>query len=114
MAPRIASGVLATALMRWAEAEGGFATLIARGDSTAGAILVILMEKGGNPRFLERVLQPDGSYAWQQVGGEAAAVNQEEAEKFLARRRKFDPDLWLIELDIPSAERFAAEMNLTN
>ena len=113
MEPRIASGILATALMRRAEAEGGFATILSKGDSTAGAILVILIERGGNPRFFERVLQPNGAYAWQQVGGEAG-VNQEEAEKFLARRRKIDPDLWLIELDIPSAERFAAEMNASN
>lgn len=108
---RLASSVLATALMRRAEADGGFATLLTKGDPTAGAILVMLIERGGNPRFLERVLQPGGVYSWQQVGGEAP-VNQEEAEKFLARRKKFDPDMWLIELDIPSAERFAAEMNL--
>ncbi|MBN9940404.1 DUF1491 family protein, partial [Listeria monocytogenes] len=25
------------------------------------------------------------------------------------RRRDRDPDLWVVELDIPSAERFAAE-----
>jgi hypothetical protein len=34
-----------------------------------------------------------------------------ETEKFLARRRQFDPDIWIVELDIPSPERFAAEMN---
>jgi hypothetical protein len=32
-------------------------------------------------------------------------------QDLIARRRRFDPDLWLIELDIASAERFAAEMN---
>ena len=113
MAARIASSVLATALMRRAQAEGGFAAVLAKGDSTAGAILVILTEKGANPRFLERLLQPDGRYSWQDAGLKAAA-NPEEVQKFLDRRRKFDPDLWLIELDIPSAERFAAEMNALN
>jgi hypothetical protein len=28
---------------------------------------------------------------------------------YIARRRRSDPDLWIIELDIPEAERFAAE-----
>ena len=28
---------------------------------------------------------------------------------YVARRRRSDPDLWIIELDIPEAERFAAE-----
>ena len=30
---------------------------------------------------------------------------------FWATRQKYDPDLWIIELDVASAERFAAEMN---
>ena len=29
----------------------------------------------------------------------------------LARRRRVDPDLWAVELDVASSERFAAEMN---
>ena len=37
--------------------------------------------------------------------------NEEETEKFLARRRKFDPDIWILELDIASQERFADGMN---
>ena len=37
--------------------------------------------------------------------------NEEQFQRFLERRRKYDPDLWILELDIASAERFAAEMN---
>jgi hypothetical protein len=110
MEPRLQSSVLVSALIKRAEAEGGFAAVVAKGDSSAGSILVILVERGGKPRFLERVLQPDGSYAWQDTGNEDA-VNGEDAGKFLAKRRKFDPDLWILELDVPSAERFTAEMN---
>ena len=113
MSARLTAAVAASALIRRAEQEGGFAAVLAKGDSTAGAILVILTEKGGNPRFLERLLLPDGNYSWQNVGG-GAAGNPSEGQKFLARRRKIDPDLWLIELDVPSAERFAAEMNGSN
>ncbi len=59
---------------------------------------------------MERILQPSGDYAWHQAISEAAE-NEAEFEKFLARRRKFDPDMWVLELDIASAERFADEMN---
>ncbi len=105
MTPRVASSVLAGALMRKAQGEGGFAAVLAKGDPTAGAILLILTERGGNPRLLERLLQPDGSYSWGQP-----IENSAEVPAFVARRRRFDPDLWLIELDIPSVERFTAEM----
>ncbi|MFZ4747332.1 MAG: DUF1491 family protein, partial [Sphingomonas sp.] len=30
---------------------------------------------------------------------------------WLERRREHDPDLWIVELDIPNAQRFVAEMS---
>jgi hypothetical protein len=110
MEPRLQSSVLVNALMRQAQGQGGFAAVLAKGDSAAGSVLVILAEKGRKARILERLLRPNGEYGWQDIGTEALA-NDEEAEKFLTRRRKFDPDLWILELDVPSTERFAAEMN---
>jgi hypothetical protein len=106
---RLASSVLVGALLRRAQAEGGFGAVLAKGDPMAGAIAVILAEKGRKACFLERLLQPDGCYAWQSARQEIE--NEEEFRSFLERRRKFDPDLWILELDIASAERFAAEMN---
>jgi hypothetical protein len=110
MEPRLSSKVLAGALLRLAESQGGFGAVLHKGDPIAGAITVILAEKGRKARVLERLLQPEGRYVWEDVLPQAAE-NEEEVEKFLARRRKFDPDLWVLELDIASAERFAAEMN---
>jgi hypothetical protein len=105
MDPRVASSVLVSALIRKAEAEGGFAAVLAKGDETAGSILLILTERGVDPRILERLLQPEGRYVWGRSTGDAAEVPE-----LIARRRRFDPDLWVLELDVPSAERFAAEM----
>jgi hypothetical protein len=110
MAPRLASSVLASALLRLAEAQGGFGAVLAKGDATAGSILVILLEKGGNPRIFERILQAGGDYAWA-AAAFGASAGESEVPSFVARRRRFDPDLWVLELDIPSAERFADEMN---
>lgn len=109
MTARLASHVLVGGLIRQAESEGGFGAVIAKGDSTGGAIAVILAEKGRKACFLERMLQPDGSYEWCKSG--PALANAEQFELFLRRRRENDPDLWILELDIASAERFAAEMN---
>ena len=109
MSPRLASSVLVSALLRRADAQGGFGAVIAKGDPTAGAIAVILAERGRKACFLERLLQVDGSYAWESARQEIE--NEQEFQKFLDRRRSVDRDLWILELDIPSAERFAAEMN---
>ena len=110
MTPRLASSVLVGALLRRAEQEGGFGAVLEKGDATAGSILVILLEKGGNPRIFERILQLDGTYSWSEAATHAGDKAQEVPD-FIARRRRFDPDLWVLELDIASGERFADEMN---
>ena len=109
MTPRLASAVLVAALIRRAQAEGGFGAVLAKGDATAGAVAVILAERGRKAAFLERMLQPDGGYAWRDSG---EGLDSDAAyDDRLARRRRVDPDLWAVELDVASAERFAAEMN---
>jgi hypothetical protein len=112
MTARLASGVLVGALIRRAQAEGGFAALLHRGDENSGAVIVVLTEKGTDPRLLERLLLPDGRYAWQSPSSQPVA-NPLELREFIERRRRYDPDLWVIELDVSSAERFTAEMNST-
>lgn len=111
MTARLASSVLVGALLRRAQAEGGFGVVVTKGDPTAGAIAVILAEKGRNACFLERLLEPDGKYSWQP--SRQSVEDEGDFRAFLERRRAIDRDLWILELDIPSAERFAAEMNAT-
>jgi hypothetical protein len=106
---RLSSQVLVSSLLRLAEGAGGFGAVLAKGDATAGAIMVILAERGIRAAVLERLLQPDGSYAWQDSG--RAGADEDDFRALLERRRRNDPDLWLIELDVADAERFAAEMN---
>jgi hypothetical protein len=107
---RLATHLIVGGLLRLAESHGGFGAVLATGDRTAGTIMVILAEKGRIIRVLERVLRGGEGYSWQEVATQAAG-NEDEFKKFLSRRRKFDPDMWILELDTASAERFAAEMN---
>ncbi len=105
---RLTTSVFVSGLIRLAERDGGFGAVITKGDETAGAVLILLAERGRLAMLLERLLQPDGRYRWDEPL--AAAGNAEEVVRFLARRRGFDPDCWVVELDIPSAERFADEI----
>ncbi|WP_158703086.1 DUF1491 family protein [Allosphingosinicella vermicomposti] len=105
--------MIAGVLLRLAARDGGFGAVLSKGDEQAGEIIVLLLEKGRKRAILERILQPNGDYCWHPA--DAKIVEDEDKfQDFLARRTRFDPDLWLIELDIASAERFAAEMNALN
>ena len=63
---------------------------------------------GRSPALRERLLTLDGSYAWQDVTP-VESRESGDVTAYLDRRRARDPDLWIIELDVPNAERFAAE-----
>jgi hypothetical protein len=106
---RLTSQVLVSSLLRRAEAEGGFGAVLAKGDATAGTVMVVVAERGVRTLLLERLLQPDGNYAWQDNG--RAGEDDDAFRDLLARRRRGDPDLWLVELDVADAGRFAAAMN---
>ncbi len=106
--PRLTSAMLVSALIRRVNAAGGFATVIHRGDNKAGAILVECVERGARDLLLERATALDGSDGWRTIA-QAGADDAAEHANRIAKRRKSDPDLWVIELDIADAQRFAAE-----
>jgi hypothetical protein len=95
-------------LLRRAAAEGGFATILHKGDDQRGSLLLFVTSRGVHYACLERMPDLAGADRWQRVGlAESAGSN--EVRDFLARRTRFDPDLWAIELDIAEPERFIAE-----
>lgn len=110
MTPRLATGLYVNALIRRVNQSGGMAMVLAKGDLTAGALILITREKGMYSGILERTLTPEGRYSWTPV---FTQIIEDEAEisRFCERRRASDPDIWIVELDIADAARFAAEMD---
>lgn len=103
--PRLASHILVSGLIRQAEAHGAFATVLRKGDRTAGAILLLRREKGQNPALFERFPSLDAPAQWAQVTIEDIEIEKKISD-YLDRRASRDPDIWILELDVPSAERF--------
>lgn len=105
--PRLSAGIEASAFLRRAQQQGGFGMVLHKGDAERGSILVVVVERGEHRAILERRLQAGGTYGWAASGPrEGESV---EAAQYVARARRADPDCWVLELDIPSAERFIAE-----
>lgn len=102
---RAATGLLVSALVRRIETAGGSAMVLARGDATAGAILLALADRGVDGPLLERSYGLDG-YEWRETG----PADPAERPAYLAGRRRMDPDLWIVELDHPDARRIALDL----
>ena len=79
-----------------------------KGDAERGSLLIFVSSRGRNVAILERVLGMDGEYRWEAKRHSDSQGSAEIAD-FLARRARFDDDLWAIELDIADPERFIAE-----
>lgn len=105
---RLRSRFLIDLLVRRTEAVGGFATILARGDDASGVILVQCSDRGVPGPLLERRLAIDGGHVWESVGPNDPD-DLESSTNYRERRRKADPDLWIIELDIADAARLVAE-----
>ena len=107
---RLPAHLEAGAIMRLAETEGGFATVLARGERDAGTILLVTLCRGRDAILYERMPQLDGSRKFLAVKREDPENTQEFSE-YLARRRRQDSDMWLIEVDIADRERFVARLD---
>ena len=68
--------------------------ILARGDAEAGALLVVALARGQVTGLFERSLGADG-YEVRATGPADLA----DLSAYLARRRRADPDLWIVELD---------------
>ena len=92
-APRLATSVFVSALIRKAQSDGGFAAVLAKGDETAGSVLVVLAEDqdvaAKSFRNLQRVtVLPAEAVGVADIVGAAQLVTTEAALDALTARAK--------------------------
>jgi hypothetical protein len=102
---RLPAHVEVGGLIRAVQAAGGFGMVIAKGERDAGTLLVICCENGTNARLFERMPQLDGTRKWTLTKSQNAE-NPHEFTEYCDRRKRQDPDTWIVELDIANGERF--------
>lgn len=95
MMTRLTSGLWVDAYLRRLDLEMIPAFIVAKGDATAGAILVKLATLDGQAKAFQRMMAMDGSRPWDVL----AQGPEPEVDAAIARQRRFDPDLWVIEVE---------------
>ncbi|MBT3661371.1 MAG: DUF1491 family protein [Rhodospirillaceae bacterium] len=69
-----------------------------RGDPDAGAVLLKLDKLDGTSEVFTQVRTGSGEKAWTSGTG-GAAVADGEAEAYIERQLKYDPDIWVLEIE---------------
>ncbi|MCG2841876.1 DUF1491 family protein [Sandaracinobacter sp. RS1-74] len=98
--PQPPASLLVPAIVRQVQADGGFATVLAKGSPFGSALLIVTRE-GQKVEAFEKLPSLDDAPRWRLAAEGDSAVAQ-----FVERQRRFDTDLWVLELDIARPARF--------
>jgi hypothetical protein len=109
---RLKSGIWVAAYLRRCQIEGAYAAVRRRGAEEAGAVFIIVNRLDGTatlygpaPQSAFDEAQPIERFFTAVLGG-SAPVQEAEIEARLAREQRFDPDIWIVEIENRSGRHF--------
>src|SRR5215468_764710 len=103
MEARLKSGIWVKALIRRCDLAATAVAVLARGDEDAGAILLKFNSRKEGCFVLVQARGLDGELLWMRATG-PAPVAEAEADIYIERQRRRDPDLWVVEIESGSAD----------
>lgn len=100
----LSTDVWVSALIRRAELDGAFATVVRKGDQRAGDVVIKAYNTSERTaRLFSQSLDMQGQPLWIQP---VASEMESELDAYLERRRKYDPDLWVVEVEDRQGRHF--------
>jgi hypothetical protein len=109
MEPRLTSGFWVAAYLNRLRLAGIPVFVTAKGDATAGAVLVKVATLDGRARAFQRSFD---LMADARVWVVLAEGDEREVDAVLARQRSRDPDLWVLELEDKAGRTLLQEEGL--
>ena len=106
-APRLKAGIFVRALIRRVQVEGASAFVIRTGAEEAGSIILKVARLDGSALVLNQARNAKGELVWAQALG--GWVGEARAAEWCDKQVKFDPDVWIIEIEDREGRAFVDE-----
>lgn len=100
---RVTSELWVSSIVRRAFASGGFAAVARRGATEAGAVLILRRDRMGEVALYAPASQASYDEARPQERLFTLVLqtgDESELAKRIERETRFDPDLWIVELEV--------------
>ena len=108
MEPRLKAEIWVKALFQRCHTLGAFATVVQRGDETAGSVMVKVNSLDGRAIAYVSGFDFNGKRVWRcQPQNEPAA--ESEIDLYIDRAIKRDPDMWVVEIEDRDGRHFLTE-----
>lgn len=98
MQARLKTSLWVEAHLRQRFAAGMPSFVIAKGDADRGGVILKVNRFSHGITVFEQTLDFDGNKMWRKIG-EFAANDEKSADQLLAKKRQYDPDIWLLEIE---------------
>jgi hypothetical protein len=107
MQPRLKSGIFVRAVIRRAEVAGAQAYVVRKGAEEAGAVFLKVSRLDGTCTVLNQARAGDGELVWARPLGDS--IDDAKASAYFERQIKFDPDIWIVEIEDRKGRAFVDE-----
>ena len=105
--PRLKAGFFVRALMRRADVAGASACSVRKGAEEAGAGVLAVSRLDGTCLLLNQARDGKGNLVWARPLGDWG--EEPKARSWLDKQIKFDPDLWIVEIEDRQGRAFVDE-----
>jgi hypothetical protein len=105
--PRLKAGIFVRALIRRAQAGGASAFVVRKGAEEAGAVILTLSRLDGTCLLLNQARDGKGELVWAKPLGDWG--DEAKARGWLDKQVRFDPDLWIVEIEDREGRAFVDE-----
>jgi hypothetical protein len=107
MTPRLKAGIFVRALVRRVEVAGASAYVARKGNEEAGAVIIQVSRLDGSCLVLNQARDGSGELVWARPLGDW--TDEAKARAWFEKQVKFDPDLWIVEIEDRQGRAFVDE-----